>query len=702
MKKKKNIKFRAVDLVIIVFCLTGAFASGSLFWLEYNRTLTRLNEEPVGVIVFKKRVAQRRFIDRVVWDRLKQASPVYNGDTIRTIEHSVAYIAFRDQVTYLNLDESTLVQIFYDERRGARIDFSGGNLDVGSGEKGLAISSGGSSITVTGQASLNKDSEGFGLSVLEGRASFDGAELETGGILALDASGEISAEPIIVMTSFGSSAQVLGKPGEAFPVYFAWNASNFNAGTHVIVEIAADRGFGQIVQAKDVIDSSSVAIPLECGTYWWRAFPAHQGSMTPASRMHPSGTLDIIPAISATLLTPAHQQRFTFSGESHISFSWTGVEAASEYLIEISANAGMSVSETRLVAKNSATINGLEAGTWYWRVTPVFPSWVKGSVSHSAVYEFTITRGNLALADPVLTFPPQDGAIDLDSSLRRLLWAYDANATSWLMELSDKPGMDSPLVTQNVLTNYYSLPPELLKAGQTWYWRVSAMGGESPAVSAVGNFAVIESSRQPAQTAISNVPPEPLPQEPAAKRLAEPEPEPPPPAPLPSRRTQAPPRPITPSVVAPPPLETLPSQAPFSPPSQARPEEILQRLLQVSGTGTVSGNIPVEGYNFTSGQLENATSLSFTWEGRASEYRFVLLRANGQTVVSSPTASAASYALENPGSLTEGFYVWQVFERDGRGDWGALPSTATRFTVSRGAMIIRELQAHDPGVLYGN
>ena len=99
MRKKKNTPFRASDLVIVLLCCAGAIASGVLFWKEYNRTLTKLNEEPIGTIVFKKRTAQRKFSDRVVWDTLKQESPVYNGDTIRTIDQSEASITFRDQVT---------------------------------------------------------------------------------------------------------------------------------------------------------------------------------------------------------------------------------------------------------------------------------------------------------------------------------------------------------------------------------------------------------------------------------------------------------------------------------------------------------------------------------------------------------------------------------------------------------------------------
>ena len=178
MQKKKNTKFKAIDLIVVLFCLAGIAVSGSAFWLEYDRVLERLNDDPVGTIVFKKRTAQRKFIDRVVWDRLKHTSPVYDGDTIRTIEFSEAIITFNDEATFLSLNENTMIQIFYNEIDGARILFSGGNLEVTSGLKGVMITSGSSAIMIEGQANLDMRDDGFSLFVLDGEAVFNGELIE--------------------------------------------------------------------------------------------------------------------------------------------------------------------------------------------------------------------------------------------------------------------------------------------------------------------------------------------------------------------------------------------------------------------------------------------------------------------------------------------------------------------------------------------
>ena len=500
--RKKESKFTIIDLIIVFFCFAGACFSGAAFWGEYNTTLVKLNEDPVGTIIFKKRVAQRKFIDRNVWDRLKQASFVYNGDTIRTIEQSEAVVIFQDEVTHLSMDESTMIQVLYDKRGGARIDFSGGNLDVVSENKNIVITSGTSTITVEGQARMEKGEEGFVLSVSEGQASFDGIEMEAGGILALDSDGEINTSPIISMTSFGASACFLAAAGEAYPVVFSWNSLNFNPDTHVIVEAASDRSFDSIVETRDIYGASSVSVPLDHGSYWWRAYPTEGGGRNPINSFYPSGTLELIPSAAALLLSPPQTAELVFPVETLIPLSWSVVEGAAAYLVEISARADMSAPVvSRRVEENSVTQIGLDFGRWYWRITPVFPPRVKGAALPSAVGEFSAIRGSPVLSAPVLTFPADNGKMYLDApgaqtagSSGRLMWNHDQNAASWLVELADNPAMANPKVKQNAASNYFSLSSELLAAGKTWYWRVSALGapsgGSSPVPSDVWKFEV--------------------------------------------------------------------------------------------------------------------------------------------------------------------------------------------------------------------
>jgi outer membrane protein OmpA-like peptidoglycan-associated protein len=119
--------------------------------------------------------------------------------------------------------------------------------------------------------------------------------------------------------------------------------------------------------------------------------------------------------------------------------------------------------------------DGLDYGHWYWRVTPIFPPQIRGEVLLSAVGEFSVIRGSPILAVPVPA--PVTG--------NRLMWNHDTNAASWFVELADNPAMINPALRKSATSNFFAVSPDLLQAGQTWYWRVTALGGAYPAVSEV-------------------------------------------------------------------------------------------------------------------------------------------------------------------------------------------------------------------------
>ena len=79
-------QYRSVSsafLIAVLVCLAGASSSFMLFTRSFFETLSK-HEAPIATISFKYKTAQRKFIDVAVWDRLKQKSDLYNGDTIHT------------------------------------------------------------------------------------------------------------------------------------------------------------------------------------------------------------------------------------------------------------------------------------------------------------------------------------------------------------------------------------------------------------------------------------------------------------------------------------------------------------------------------------------------------------------------------------------------------------------------------------------
>ena len=119
MKKKTKSKlnsslFSLAFLISILICIAGATGNGYLFYNSFFETLSKLNEDPIATISFKYNTAQRKFSDRTIWDRLRNNSPLYNGDTIHTSVNAEATVTFNDGNRVV-LSENTMLQIYLNE-----------------------------------------------------------------------------------------------------------------------------------------------------------------------------------------------------------------------------------------------------------------------------------------------------------------------------------------------------------------------------------------------------------------------------------------------------------------------------------------------------------------------------------------------------------------------------------------------------------
>lgn len=142
MKKRTKFRLRndlAAQFRISIFlCFLGALTSYYLFHTSFFKALSKLGEEPIATITFKYKTAERKFLERVVWDRLRQNSPVYNGDTIHTAELSEATVWFTDG-TALELAENTMAQVFLHSDGTLLADLGEGTATVDSSESGNGL-----------------------------------------------------------------------------------------------------------------------------------------------------------------------------------------------------------------------------------------------------------------------------------------------------------------------------------------------------------------------------------------------------------------------------------------------------------------------------------------------------------------------------------------------------------------------------------
>ena len=128
MKTKESTKYNSdspsaisvlQDIAVVVLSLAAVAFTAQVFYRDVNKTLERSDKVPVASVSYKYKSVQRKFLDRSVWDRPAQYSPVYNGDIIRTAPSSEATIYFPDQ-NIISVGANTMIQIFKQAQKTKR------------------------------------------------------------------------------------------------------------------------------------------------------------------------------------------------------------------------------------------------------------------------------------------------------------------------------------------------------------------------------------------------------------------------------------------------------------------------------------------------------------------------------------------------------------------------------------------------------
>jgi hypothetical protein len=389
--------FRLIDFLVILLCLSGAAVSVYLFYLDLFQTFNSRNEEPVGTIIIRNNIVQRRMADRVLWDRLFVESPVYAGDLIRVAELSDATLNINEN--HLDLGENTIVRILRatDSEGRIQIELSEGSLGITTGAEGgalpLTLNLMGRVVEAgpgTALTAVARDT-GITLQVSEGRAVIintgeeESRELASGGIITLDTEGTETREPAVVVSQPRPNARYLKSGPEPFPVAFAWNRINLEPGDTLRLEIALDRNFTQTVQVIENLDDRADTA-VDAGIRYWR--------LLSSGAILSTGRITVVEAAGPALLNPAMDRLFSYQdAPPDLRFEWSELAEASHYILEASDTPDFTSKRiTTRVETVSFSDSSLGEGTWYWRVMPVFPAVYEGSAAYSRAASFRIDR----------------------------------------------------------------------------------------------------------------------------------------------------------------------------------------------------------------------------------------------------------------------------------------------------------------------
>ncbi|MEE3410389.1 MAG: hypothetical protein VZQ47_08315 [Treponema sp.] len=477
-------------IVTVLFCLFGAAANIWLFCRSYFMAMSRLDQTPIATITFKYKAAQRKFIDRNLWTRLVQNSPVYNGDTLHTGELSEATVHFTDG-NELELSQNTMAQVFLheDQSFGAELTEGSAVIDSSGAENGMSFSVGGTSVEIQQGASVAAEiagdagqGGGVALRLLNGSASVEGAALSQEDAVILGQNGSVKALPLSVKSP-RPDQKFLFHEGKATPVKFSWKSVRLEEDEDLLLEICDKKDFAEPARRIYANGLNDLTVDLEGGAWYWRLQSVNKGTTVVRNRERAaSGRLQALYSPAPDLITPVNDYVYYYRTRNpSVRLIWSDSQYATSYLLEISKRQDL---KQPVVSQRSATtssiISTLSAGTYYWRVTPFFTVNKVGLAAPSQAREFTIERRG-ELNAPQLLSPAANGSVDISTEVgpAHFSWKNENEAASYRVKIFREGRASNPLINQVTSKNFLEVLPANVSLGEgKWYWSVAQIDDE--------------------------------------------------------------------------------------------------------------------------------------------------------------------------------------------------------------------------------
>lgn len=477
-------------ILTVLFCSMGAAANIWLFCKSYFMAMSRLDQTPIATITFKYKAAQRKFIDRNLWTRLVQNSPVYNGDTLHTGDLSEATVHFTDG-NELELSQNTMAQVFLheDQSFGAELTEGSAVIDSSGAENGMSFSVGGTSVEIQQGASVAAEIAGDGqkgggvaLRLLNGRASIDGTALSQEDAVILGQNGSVKALPLSVKSP-RPDQKFLFHEGKTTPVKFSWKAVRLDQDEDLLLEICDKKDFAEPAHRIYANGLNDLSVDLDGGAWYWRLQSVNKETteVRNADRTA-SGRLQTLYSPSPDLITPVNEYTYYYRTRApSVRLIWSDSQYATSYLLEISKRQDL---KQPVISQRSATtssiISTLTAGTYYWRVTPFFTVNKVGLTAPSQVHTFTVERRG-ELNPPQLLTPTSNGSVDISAEVgpTHFSWKNENEASSYRVKIYKEGRQNSPLVNSVTDKNYMEVVPSKVSLGEgKWYWSVAQIDDE--------------------------------------------------------------------------------------------------------------------------------------------------------------------------------------------------------------------------------
>ena len=497
---QRKTKSRLVNCIFVLFCCTVFAWSIYRFWQDLNSSSVRTDKTKIADIYFKKNIAQRKFIDRVVWERLQQGDPLYDNDTIRTSSLSQAVINFDEGIS-VEIDESTMIQIAREKDGSYSISSGGGNFTVDTtsflskntqAQKNTLISinlEDGTKFNLEKGSKLsavtNHESGENSFLLQEGKASVKNADgnttsIEKGRNIQIHNGGEIEYSPVTVTSVTHDLNLLKFEEDDVKEIPVAWITSSELKDKNVIIETSYDKNFSVIEQSYETKGDGSINIENSGGNIYWRVYSQTEKEKAVTGKIKVSRVSDVNP------LSPVDNSVYMSKNESpKIKFSWIGNEYADFYRIEVFdvKEPGIPLKQED-VAEEDIVFDDLEEGNYLWKVRPHYSINNTGYGKETEIQSLSV-KFNEELKEPVLKSPLNDSVQNMTdgSTAINFMWKGEKEYSDYELLISKTPDFKENVFNISTSNTCFinDFNSSILPEG-TYYWKVKAFENGKAAI----------------------------------------------------------------------------------------------------------------------------------------------------------------------------------------------------------------------------
>ena len=456
-----------------------------LFFIDYRWSNTsRSGGSPIGRIVYKNNVVQRKGkVDRI-WSRVLSNSSLFNNDIIRADRLSDAEIFLNDG-TQIKIEENSMFRLDLSDNE-AQISFDRGAIRILQGDKSaqsLVVRAGGrqvelenSNVKIESNAvGKEKKSRELNVSVESGKAKILGqgqggdrkeyivGAQERAKLSSQSQGGGIVVTKLPVILEEPADQKVyLAKAGQA-KVKFRWTAKKKLK--QIKLEVSHSRSFKNKLHSLTIVKAKEFI--FQPGVYYWRMRGLDSSGKKVESLTY---KFEVTAEEFLRIFSPENKKTFRYVNQNPtIRFAWSNIERASQYEFSFAKDAKLQQDKRNLKLNVSDYSLKLDAGKYYWQVSALDQN--GKTLSKSSLYRLGIQKTDSYI--PPQAQAPRPGQRFAQTGLSDgLLFSWEAmeELEQFDFQLSRDRRFRNLVSRKSTSDNFVKIRV-LLDPG-TYYWRV--------------------------------------------------------------------------------------------------------------------------------------------------------------------------------------------------------------------------------------